>query len=134
MTRKPLTLSSPKQRQGSQFEALALDFLAEQGLTLIAQNWLCPKVGELDLVMIASGKLWDTLVFIEVRQRKPTGFGDALSSVTSSKQHKIIKTAKRFLQQHPQYQGCDCRFDVVAYADEQSPPEWLMGAFIANAW
>ncbi len=50
--RKPLILTSPKQRQGSYFEQHALVFLQQQGLILIAQNWQQPKVGELDLVML----------------------------------------------------------------------------------
>lgn len=134
MPPKALSLSSPKQRQGGQFEALALAFLREQGLTLIAQNWLSSNVGELDLVMLEQGASWDTLVFIEVRQRKCRGFGDAAASVTPSKQRKIIKTAKRFLQQHPEYRDAECRFDVVAFSDTCSPPEWLAGAFIGSAW
>lgn len=138
---RPLALNSPKQRQGSYFEQQALMFLQQQGLTLIAQNWQQSKVGELDLVMLESGQSWSTLVFIEVRQRLRSNFGDAALSVTKSKQRKVIKTAKYFLQQYPNYANYDCRFDVIAYdvkqinnlkADYQ--PEWLMGAFIAAAW
>jgi Holliday junction resolvase-like predicted endonuclease len=39
--------------------------LQQQGLRLLAQNWLC-KRGELDLVMLDG----DTVVFVEVRYRK----------------------------------------------------------------
>ncbi|MGP4953474.1 YraN family protein, partial [Psychrobacter sp. T6-1] len=52
IVKRPLQLSSPKQRQGGYFEQQACSFLQIQGLTLIAQNWQQPKVGELDLVMI----------------------------------------------------------------------------------
>jgi len=134
MALTPLKLTSPKQRQGSRYEQLALEYLQQQGLTLVAQNWLMAKVGELDLVMLEQGNAWDTLVFIEVRQRKLGAFGDALTSVTASKQRKIIKAARYFLRQHPTYQDCECRFDVVAFSDEGSVPEWLAGAFIAKAW
>ncbi|WP_087040354.1 YraN family protein [Psychrobacter sp. JB385] len=140
----PLILTSPKQRQGGQFEQQACAFLQAQGLCLIVQNWQQPKVGELDLVMLETGPAWSTVVFVEVRQRKRSGFGDAALSITASKQRKVIKTAKYFLQQHPEYAQYDCRFDVIAYdtsnktqskgqlVDEQ--PEWLQGAFVANAW
>lgn len=84
------------------------------------------------------------MVFIEVRQRKRSGFGDAALSITASKQRKVIKTAKYFLQQHPEYAQYDCRFDVIAYntstkmsSKEQlvdNQPEWLQGAFVASAW
>lgn len=141
---KTLTLTSPKQRQGSLFEQQACEFLQAQGLYLIAQNWQQPKVGELDLVMLETGAAWSTLVFVEVRQRQRSSFGDAALSITAGKQRKVIKTAKYFLQHYPEYADYECRFDVIAYntlnkmqskgplVDNQ--PEWLKGAFVANAW
>ena len=50
-----LPLTSPKQQDGECYERQAIAFLQAQGLTLIAQNWLKAKVGELDAVMIESG-------------------------------------------------------------------------------
>lgn len=145
---KPLTLTSPTQRQGSRFEQQACAFLQAKGLILIAQNWQQPKVGELDLIMLEKGQAWSILVFIEVRQRQRSGFGDAALSVTKSKQYKIIKAARYFLQQHPEYNDYECRFDVIAYdtntknnsrdvketTSKNTQPEWLQGAFIASAW
>ena len=145
---KPLTLTSPTQRQGSRFERQACEFLQAQGLILIAQNWQQPKVGELDLIMLEKGQAWSILVFIEVRQRQRSGFGNAALSVTKSKQYKIIKAARYFLQQHPEYNDYECRFDVIAYdtntknnsrdvketTSKHTQPEWLQGAFIASAW
>ena len=144
---KPLTLTSPTQRQGSRFEQQACAFLQAQGLILIAQNWQQPKVGELDLIMLEKGQAWSILVFIEVRQRQRSGFGNAALSVTKSKQYKIIKAARYFLQQHPEYNDYECRFDVIAYdtntknnsrdvketTSKNTQPEWLQGAFIASA-
>lgn len=151
---KPLSLTSPTQRQGSRFEQQACEFLQAQGLILVAQNWQQPKVGELDLVMVEKGQAWSTLIFIEVRQRQRSGFGDAALSVTKNKQNKIIKAARYFLQQHSEYSECECRFDVIAYdtnmntnannknktndikeiLPENIQPEWLQSAFIASAW
>lgn len=147
-TSRPLALTSPKQRQGSYFEQHACAFLQLQGLILVAQNWQRPKIGELDLIMLETGEAWSTLVFVEVRQRKQSGFGDAALSVTPSKQRKIIKTARYFLQQYPEYANHECRFDVIAYnvarlTDNEARltelnntyrPEWLQGAFVASAW
>lgn len=131
MVSKTLALTAPKQQQGKHFEQLASDFLQQQGLILIAQNWCQAKVGELDLVMLEQGQTWDTLVFVEVRQRKPSQFGDALASITKTKQQKLIKTAQYFLQANPQYVDCECRFDVVGFVDGLVAPEWLQGAFMA---
>ncbi|MBI0427376.1 YraN family protein [Psychrobacter sp. NG27] len=141
---KPLTLTSPKQRQGNLFEQQACEFLQAKGLRLVAKNWQQPKLGELDLVMIETGSAWSTLVFIEVRQRKRSAYGDAAISITAGKQRKVVKTAQSFLQQHPEYADYDCRFDVIAYntlgsillKDDTSDtqPEWIKGAFVARAW
>ena len=100
---RPLVMSSPKQRQGSYFEQQASQFLQGHGLIFIAKNWQQPKVGEIDLVMLEVGQAWSTLVFIEVRQRRRSSFGNAALSVTKAKQRKIINTAKYFLQQYPEY-------------------------------
>ena len=146
-----MALNAPKQRQGGQFEQRACQFLQEHGLILIARNWQQPTIGELDLVMLEQGQAWSTLVFIEVRQRVRSGFGDAALTVTAAKQRKIIKTAQYFLQQHPHYADYECRFDVIAYNTkrtdnaktdyqpekyqlEKYQPEWLQGAFITSAW
>lgn len=139
--RQPLALTSPKQRQGSQFEQLACEYLQAKGLILIAKNWHQPKVGELDLVMLEMADKGSTLVFIEVRQRKRSSFGSAALSITAAKQRKIIKTAQYFLAKHLDYTDFECRFDVIAYDVAQakerldtSSPEWLIGAFVAQAW
>lgn len=125
-------LISAKQKQGASFEALALAFLQEQGLILIAQNWLCPKVGELDLVMRDHDTLGELLVFIEVRQRTSHQYGGALDSISRHKQKKIIQTAQRFLTAHPQYHDYGCRFDVVSFDGKQTgsePTQWIQNAF-----
>ncbi len=142
-----LKMVSDKQKQGDGYEQLACRFLQSQGLTLIGKNWLQPKVGEIDLIMLEQGKAWDTLVFVEVRARKSNvqgyNYGDAISSITKGKQAKLIRTAKHFLQAHPHYQNYECRFDVVGYninsninsvPQEMSEPEWIQGAFITMAW
>ncbi|MES2230858.1 MAG: YraN family protein, partial [Pseudomonadota bacterium] len=45
-------------QSGKDAELQALEYLRQQGLRLLAQNWLC-KRGELDLVMLDG----DTVVF-----------------------------------------------------------------------
>lgn len=141
LSSKPLILTSPKQQKGAFFERLACAYLQQQGLDLIAQNWQQPKVGEIDLIMMETGQAWPILVFIEVRLRKPSGFGDAALSVTLAKQRKLVKTAQYFLQKHPRYADCECRFDIIVYDgdyDRHQPPicptKWLKGAFMAAAW
>lgn len=85
-----MKLTAPKQRQGEYFEQLACEFLQQQGLVLVCQNWHYKNMGELDLVMIDNQKQYpkqpDCLVIVEVRQRKTGQFGTADDSITKTKQ------------------------------------------------
>lgn len=85
------------------------------------------KCGELDLVMLDRS----TLVFVEVRYRSSNRWGGALASVTRKKQRRLINAASSYLQQHPQFKGKPCRFDVVAITGTAAEPElkWVRSAF-----
>ena len=119
---------SPTQRQGDAAEEVALEFLREQGLELLARN-VASRVGEIDLLM-RDGSEW---VFVEVRSRARPGYGGAAASVTPAKQRRIRLQAQLMLQR--QFGGGSwpaCRFDVCAL-DGASPQTrqvtWIRGAF-----
>ncbi len=114
---------------GNDFEQRACLELERAGLTLLARNYTT-RHGELDLVM----RDGDTVVFIEVRYRKSASHGDAATSVTASKQAKLILAAQHWLAAHPQHARGACRFDVVSYDGpvDAVRREWLRGAFEAN--
>ncbi len=115
-----LRLNNPK---GQQFEDLALHFLDQQGLILIAKNFRC-RSGEIDLIMRDA----HYLVFVEVRYRASLSHGGAAASITRSKQRKLWLTAQTFLL----LQGLNesnqaCRFDVVAF-DGSDACQWYKNA------
>ena len=116
-----------RQQSGKDAERHALEHLQQQGLRLLAQNWLC-KRGELDLVMLDG----DTVVFVEVRYRKYAQWGGALASIDARKRQKLILAAQFFLLSEQRWADAPCRFDVVAI---QSTPHgtadlhWLRNAF-----
>lgn len=114
---------------GDVFESRACETLERAGLKLLARNFNT-RYGELDLVMLER----TTVVFVEVRYRKTASHGDAATSVTISKQSKLIKTAQQWLVQHPKYAQRPCRFDVMSYDGplETVRNEWLRGAFEAG--
>lgn len=93
--------------QGNLGEELARHYLENKGYLHISSNWLC-KVGEIDLVM----QYGPIRVFIEVRMRKSTHFGQGLETVTLNKQRKIIRAAQ-FYQIKEGYWG-DAQFDVIS--------------------
>ncbi len=103
-------------------EALAAKYLQQQGLTLVTRNYHC-KAGEIDLIM----RDGHTLVFVEVRLRSNSRFGDAASSITLDKQRKLTKAAQHYLQQHG---DTACRFDAILMdSAQESHIEWIRNAF-----
>ncbi|HLC49255.1 MAG TPA: YraN family protein [Candidatus Andersenbacteria bacterium] len=93
--------------KGSHGENIAKEFLEHLGLQFLQANWRC-KMGEVDLIFQDK----DERVFVEVRSRKETTFGEGLETVFFQKQKKLIKTAK-YYQQKERYWG-NIRFDVVS--------------------
>lgn len=122
----PLRAGSPRQHQGREAEARAQRFLEARGLRLVAANYRC-RYGEIDLIM----RHGEVLVFIEVRERRHSGFGGAAASVTRQKQEKIIATAQHFLQHQPEFNQAPARFDVLALnpGNSSAPIDWLQAAF-----
>ena len=91
---------------GARAEAIAADYLARRGLTLVARNYRT-RHGEIDLVM----RDGDTLVFVEVRMRSRNDYGGAAGSVTAAKQERWIAASLAYLAQLGREPPC--RFDVV---------------------
>lgn len=111
-------------------EAKAARYLRAQGLKLLCKNYHC-RFGEIDLVMADA----HTLVFVEVRFRRTAHFGSAIATVTETKQRKIRLTAADYLQRHPRYSACPCRFDVIGLSEDSdanapsSSIDWVKNAF-----
>lgn len=115
-TKRPA--GSQRRQLGNTGEALALQTLTANGLTILAQNWRCP-VGELDIVAqelapdFASGHPQVTwLVLVEVRTRRGDAFGTALQALTPRKAAKLREVAESYVQQH-EWRG-PWRIDFVA--------------------
>jgi len=111
--------------QGAQAERLAAQYLQQQGLKPIAQNYRS-RFGEIDLIMQDGA----TLVFIEVRLRRNAGFGGAAASIDARKQQRIIRTAQQYLASLARTPPC--RFDAVLMDEVQGDNvQWLKNAFDA---
>lgn len=108
---------------GARAEQLASQYLQQQGLKLVVQNYRC-RFGEIDLIMHDGS----TVVFIEVRLRRNAGFGGAAASIDARKQKRIISTAQQFLAGLAHVPPC--RFDAVLLDDVQGGNmQWLKNAF-----
>lgn len=103
-------------------EKEACNFLKAKGLQLITKNYRC-RYGEIDLIMQEN----DVLVFVEVRLRSHMSYGNALESIDSRKQQKLLKSAMHYLQKHHLLDEVDCRFDVIGFSNNTI--EWIKDAF-----
>ena len=127
MAQIPARANRPRQltskQTGDVWEAAARRWLESKGLHFVAAN-VRERGGEIDLIM-RDGK---TTVFVEVRYRHSAQFGGAAASVTWSKQHKLLQTARLWLARHNgSFDTVDCRFDVLAFTGNDV--EWFKDAF-----
>jgi putative endonuclease len=74
----------------------------------VARNWRVPE-GEVDLIVARDA----LIVFVEVKSRASTAFGDPALAVTAVKQQRLRRLAAIWLQTH-RASGRSVRFDVVA--------------------
>jgi putative endonuclease len=105
------TLKTASTTSGQAGEDAALDYLIEQGLTLVERNFRC-RHGEIDLIM----QQQSVLVFVEVKKRASARFGGAAASVTPAKQARLVTAAHIYLQKY--HRPPACRFDVLAIEGE----------------
>ena len=100
-----------RRRIGDRGEVLALGYLVEKGYAPVERNYRTRR-GEIDLILNDG----NTLVFVEVKLRRGTGFGDPLEAVTARKQTRIRLIAEQYLAEKGEdfSDNFDAvRFDVV---------------------
>lgn len=95
------------QALGSYGERMAVRYLRDQGLEILACNWRC-SVGEVDIV----ARDGDCLVVCEVKTRRSTSFGSPIEAVTYPKLARLRRLAAAWLHEHEEHVG-DVRVDVI---------------------
>jgi len=91
-------------------EQVAADHLVAAGMVLLDRNWRC-REGELDLV---ARDVDGTVVFVEVKTRSGTGFGEPSEAVGRVKAARVRALALRWLAQGRPAGAGELRFDVVS--------------------
>lgn len=105
------------QAWGRRGEDLAHRYLEQQGLRVVARNFELPSIkGELDLV----ARDGDTFVFVEVKTRASTDFGQPEDAVDQDKRSHLIRVARAYLR------GAGAtwqqsRFDIISVTSGDSP-------------
>ena len=107
-----------RRAEGMKFEERAAAFLIDRGYELVERNFTS-RYGEIDLIC----RDGDTLVFVEVKMRRPSSYGTAEEAVSRPKQRRLINAAEDYLQKSGASEVA-ARFDVVAITqlanDDQS--------------
>lgn len=97
-----------KRAVGSEYEALAVKYLTEQGYEILERNYH-NQYGEIDII----AKYDNELIGVEVKYRQDIGYGDPLEAVDIRKQKRISRTFFVYYASHG-YEEVSCRFDVIA--------------------
>jgi putative endonuclease len=92
---------------GKEGESIAQRYLKDKGYIIVKTNWHCSNY-EVDIIATQN----DTLVFLEVKIRTSSQYGEPELFVTKQKQRNIIKAASIYAERY-QWQG-EIRFDIVA--------------------
>jgi putative endonuclease len=115
---------------GARGEHVASDVLVRRGYRIIERNCRS-RWGELDLVAYDG----DTLVFVEVKARRSSQYGEPAYAVDRRKQTRLIRLAERYLSRRRLGEP-PCRFDVVLVEERAMLPprvEVIANAFDASA-
>ena len=101
---------------GQRGEDVAADYLQGKGYKILHRNYRTP-FGEADMVISDR----DVLVFVEVKARTGTAFGEPFEAVDFRKQEKIRKIALYYLKLHKFEK--QVRFDIVSIISKNGKDE-----------
>lgn len=99
---------------GKAGEAAAALYLAQQGYTLHERNWRDGR-HEIDLIAEWHG----TLVFVEVKTRSTTAYGQPYEAVDADKEARLLQAAWHY-RQKMQHHG-PWRFDIISLVGTAAP-------------
>ena len=94
-------------KTGNTGENIAADFLLKKGFEVIARNYRY-KHSEIDLI----AKQGNLLVFVEVKTRSSSSFGEPEAFVGSKKATKIFEGAEEYI--HQTNWNENIRFDIIS--------------------
>ena len=112
--------------KGKQGEALACDFLKENGFVIVCQNYWSP-LGEIDIV----AKKEDCLYFVEVKYRKTEYYGTLRDAITFKKKQNMKNSALYYLnKEKPKRKGFLISFLGVFVSNDQIHYDFIDNIYI----
>ncbi len=100
-------MAKNKTEKGKQGEEIARKFLENQGYKILEMNWRFDHK-EIDIIAQQDYEL----VFVEVKSRMNTKFGEPEEAVDEKKQNYLIEAAEAYLTINEI--DCESRFDVIS--------------------
>lgn len=98
-----------RKQVGMAGERLALDYLKEKSYKILYAPWKKLPYGEIDIVAEKGGQL----VFVEVKLRRSSRYGNAAEAVHAAKRYKLSRLISFFLSAHRLGRAL-YRLDVIA--------------------
>lgn len=99
---------------GTEGEKMAAAYLESKGYTILEFNYFFEH-SEVDIVAYDESYI----IFVEVKKRKNTDFGDPADFITEEKKQHVYKAAEAWLYER-KMDGSPVRFDVVTIVQEQN--------------
>jgi putative endonuclease len=96
---------------GKRGETIAKDYLENLGYRILNMNWKYGRA-EVDVIANQDGKL----IFVEVKTRSSTNFGEPEDFVYSKKEKQLEWASSAYIEQR-NHQG-EIRFDIIAIVFE----------------
>lgn len=96
-----------KQEVGRKGEAIAKAYLLSEGYEILDENW-CYRKAEVDLIVYKKR----TIVFVEVKARSSTAFGEPEDFVDEAKQSHLQRAAEEYIYVMD-FHG-EVRFDIIS--------------------
>lgn len=113
---------------GFEGEKIAKEYLMSNNLEFIFQNYYT-KYGEIDLIFLE--KNTKTLIFIEVKYRKNSNYGDPLEVIDNKKIDRIVMSSKIYLSKNKWKNSV--RYDIIGITknkiNEKMVINWIKNAF-----
>lgn len=106
LSQKTVSAGQDARLLGKWGEQLVAAYLIQKGWRLRETNYRC-RMGEIDLI----AENHSYLIFVEVKLRKSTRFGQAGEAVDYKKQQRLRATAELYLAEH--HTKLQPRFDVA---------------------
>ncbi len=94
---------------GKKGEDIATEYLKRHGYKIIERNFRSQRWGEIDIVAVDK----DTLVFVEVKTREGTKYGEPVEAVTPFKLRALERAGQYYKMEHPEAPEA-LRIDVIS--------------------